>query len=396
MSFKSLVVGFVIFAVAVLLGVFELTPLAVVERISVTFLSAFGLLAFVLSFNRIERTFRKWLLVFLFLGLTSTLTNILVHDVGLVGALIGSLRQFSVLACLPLYFWLKKVSVPGLVQRTLIWIGIILFVLVAFGHVQDISLVYEGLVTTVPLEIGVKKLNLTFINLIVCLFLARYVCTYRWRELIAAGLFFSANFFGDLQRAILLAMLLVVLYALLLRRSFSLTFRSGAWLLLGLVVVLGNTSSRELISDKFGEASKILSRNEKIDDFSISARVFEAEIGLEGFYDYPITGFGVIRSSLYEDIYGEGVYFFPSDIGVLGILHTFGLLGLLVFFGQAIFIRRMEWATPFELGIKLFLAFYWLVSLSTGGVILKPLIFTSGVMFYVMTKNREIAGPGEL
>ncbi len=303
------------------------------------------------------------------------------------------MRQFHVLASVPFYFWLSEKSFAKLVDRSLIRIGVVFFAFVAFGHIQGISVDFEGLVTTVPIEVGVKKLNLTFINLIFCLFLSRYVVTNRMRELVFGAVVFSANFFGDLQRAVLAAMVAVFLYALSIKRSLHLTLRSSLLLTMVVVAVTANDDSRELIISKFGQASKIFTSSEEIEDFSVSARVREAEIGLEGFYNYPISGFGLIRNSLKDEVYGEGVYFFLSDIGVVGILHALGLLGLLVFFFQARLIWRLGWNTSFQLGIKLFLALYWLVSLSTGGLIFKPLIFTIGVVLYEVSKSERLSFP---
>jgi hypothetical protein len=67
----------------------------------------------------------------------------------------------------------------------------------------------------------------------------------------------------------------------------------------------------------------------KIDDASIFVRLKEIDFAVNGFMESPISGKGLIRSSKQKDLIGD-VYFYTGDIGIYGILFTFGIIGMVI------------------------------------------------------------------
>lgn len=116
------------------------------------------------------------------------------------------------------------------------------------------------------------------------------------------------------------------------------TMIAGATLLV-IEAAFPGTMDRLYVS--FGDAFAAVMGADNVSDVSANARILQAEIALPYVMDNIILGTGTISNQWfggYEAMFG---YFHPADLGLLGLLFTYGVAGLLFFSVQYIIFARM-------------------------------------------------------
>lgn len=86
----------------------------------------------------------------------------------------------------------------------------------------------------------------------------------------------------------------------------------------------------------YTNASSILT-GDSASDASTNLRITESRIALDGFKEHPLMGTGFVSRQWnggYNAIYN---YFYPSDVGILGNLFIFGIIGTLIYYLLFIF-----------------------------------------------------------
>jgi hypothetical protein len=132
----------------------------------------------------------------------------------------------------------------------------------------------------------------------------------------------------------------------------------------------------------FGDAFSVVFGAKNVADVSANVRIIEAEIAWPYVFDHPILGTGTISSQWYGGYAAMFGYFHPSDLGLLGLLFTYGIIGI-IFFGiqYVIIIRsypivsRLVRRIPdgdFLLATTALITFFLASSLATGLFILNP------------------------
>jgi hypothetical protein len=181
----------------------------------------------------------------------------------------------------------------------------------------------------------------------------------------------------------------VVLTALLL------LWRWGGWirflkgtallaLLAGLMIVVGALLSPAATGERLGKFSEAFSVFEFdadiIDDVSAASRVLQTAIALPQIEERPLVGSGRISSQWVEQgfIGFLGVYFFPDDIGIIGMVYQFGIVGTALFALQFVFAwwfaRRVsrKQSTTVSDTCGAYIVFLAISSLATGSFVMAP------------------------
>ena len=109
-------------------------------------------------------------------------------------------------------------------------------------------------------------------------------------------------------------------------------------------------------------------------------------IALNGFFESPIIGNGVFRSSIKEDLFGD-VHFYLSDIGIIGTLYAFGIIGPLVYLFQIKTFQKMTFESALLFGLKLNMVYLLFNSILTGSAIFHPAGFMVLLSLYMKTKQ---------
>jgi hypothetical protein len=195
--------------------------------------------------------------------------------------------------------------------------------------------------------------------------------------------------FGDFQRYVFICYLLTVFSAIIFSGKTLLKIRMVPIIGLSffvLLVIFSYSSIGDSISQKFSDVLTIFDSSAKTDDHSVNARVSEADFAMLGFYSHPIVGNGIFRSSNRENILGDN-YFYLSDVGLLGLLYAFGILGPLVYFRQFFsFFRFMR--NGYRSPALYYLFFILIFSILTGLSVLQPTIFI--FCYFLIIKSKVL------
>jgi len=167
------------------------------------------------------------------------------------------------------------------------------------------------------------------------------------------GYILSLPFLGYLVfefqgRSLLLALLVsfvVLSYAWKLRTN---PFRYPLWLACGALLAWAAVSQltprfyADLV-ERFGAAFTVVVDSEMTGDPSANARMIEAALVLPSVDEWWLAGTGVVSNQWdgsHEAVAGS--YFYAADIGVLGVVYLYGVLGLVAFGVQ--FVLAAGWS----------------------------------------------------
>jgi len=229
----------------------------------------------------------------------------------------------------------------------------------------------------------------------------------RKRYYLAAAILFLAALGGS-GRGLAVSVAATLLLFLLRLRGLRRGTIAGLKIV-SLAAVIGGViyeSSPDILSARiagFSDAFAVTVAGSTTGDSSANARLFETLTALPYMQAHPILGSGVVSHQWQggsEMAMGE--YFFASDIGIFGIVFSYGILGLLLFAFQ----YRIAWLAvsrlpepyhhPFLDAIKAFLLFSAFYSLETGmcvwdaGTTLFFVTLLDGMAPYASTLNPDV------
>lgn len=81
----------------------------------------------------------------------------------------------------------------------------------------------------------------------------------------------------------------------------------------------------------FGNASTIVTGGHTT-EYSTNMRIAESAIAIKGFFEHPFFGNGFVSSQFKGGFSGFFGYFYASDVGILGNLFVYGIIGTLIFY----------------------------------------------------------------
>ena len=193
------------------------------------------------------------------------------------------------------------------------------------------------------------------------------------------AIYFFVNAIGTSGRFLTVTFFVTVGYFLTRWRKLgaviSITIRAlaGVAVLAGLVFLVNPKLLQEKVG-RFGDAFVAVT-GQQVDDPSAYARVVETGIALPYIKRHPLIGNG-LHSTQWEDGAGAvGEYFFPDDIGLVGVVFDYGALGLVLFGLQYLFSLRAAFRLPPQLhsplldACKGYLVYTAIYSLTTGSFV---------------------------
>jgi len=126
------------------------------------------------------------------------------------------------------------------------------------------------------------------------------------------------------------------------------------------------------LEEKFSDAFLVVMSGESGDDASANARIYEIRAATPYIEKNWLFGNGHL-SHRWENGYESKIgYFFPSDIGLIGVLYKYGIAGLIFFMVQFYFVFKFRRFIPtkkrsgFILAVEGYLLYMALHSLVTG------------------------------
>jgi len=157
----------------------------------------------------------------------------------------------------------------------------------------------------------------------------------------------------------------------------------------------------ELISifiGRFNEAYYVISTFQEGNDISANVRISEFNLALQYVHKNLFLGSGNISQQWYEGSKGFLGYFHPSDIGLLGAIFTYGVIGLVLFLSQIYFIVKYCKELPVNFGkyynlsnaIKCLLLYYSILSITTGAIVFgaSTFFFFIAILYSITLYNK--------
>lgn len=167
-------------------------------------------------------------------------------------------------------------------------------------------------------------------------------------------------------------------------------------LLFSVLLLNEYTDTLNVFNDKFGQVFKLFGDEDirSIDDASVYVRIMETDYAIKKISEHPLTGNGLMRSSFLKQIMPD-LYFYPADVGLLGIVYVFGLIGIIIFvymiyitksMYKKLFLNNVYYATIF-----FYLLFMLLYSFKDGNMMLDPIRFSflAIVLYYLSLKMKK-------
>lgn len=170
---------------------------------------------------------------------------------------------------------------------------------------------------------------------------------------------------------------------------------TAAIILMGVFFYIFPSASLLRLEEKFGDAIQAAVTGQEGNDVSANARILEVGMAAPYIEKNWFLGNGFISNQWQGGFAGVIGYFHPSDIGLLGVVYEYGVLGLMIFSVQLYFIWKYAQQLPVMVGqyhrftnaIKGFLLYFVLNSITTGRyVFLVEQSFFCIVLLYCATQ----------
>jgi len=371
---KNWILAILLVITLVTLNVFNLTPVTSIVTVLLLGFSTIGHFLVLREPKLFSKEVKFWYYIGLGLMLTSLCTCYLYYGQSFVSGFVANFNFYKVGGVMLFAYLFKKnsISIPNLFSL-LTKVGWVLLALTAIMAITNFVFINESELTGKIVEVTAAKLSKTFINFIAIYWFSKYLFQNKYKFLVYSLLFFSANHFLEIQRFALLVSFLIISIGIFKRRESKATLKFifpafSALLFIGMF--LFNSVEGSALINRFSEAAKVFTEDANdINDASSAVRIYETEFALDKFKQRPLFGNGYYRASEVENIIGEGIYFYPSDIGLFGVLYTLGSLGIVVFFMQLKLVwvnYKMKHLNHYNFSIVLYLIFIMLFSLTTG------------------------------
>jgi hypothetical protein len=210
------------------------------------------------------------------------------------------------------------------------------------------------------------------------IYLAKYKKYNKWIYFILFLLFASYPIIYCNARSytVVLTVSLAIFYIKELRISAKANIAILFILVVGMFVsMIGISSSiRFFVFQKmnlFEDSLSVLQGN-KVEDSSANARLVENELAIGYIKENYILGSGVLKPSTQKEYIDE--HFYPTDIGIIGVIFNYGVLGLVILLYQLrifrnAFIEPITRNSTLVLGTAYYLLFQYIYSIFTGGFI---------------------------
>lgn len=147
------------------------------------------------------------------------------------------------------------------------------------------------------------------------------------------------------KRSLYVAMGFVIIWVVWLytskARFIKFAFKSG--LVIGMTLAILLVLEPEIIYafvSRFSDALFVMATGEKGEDASSNARIIEVLMAMPYIESHPFLGSGDLSDQWENGFEGAMGYFFPSDIGLVGGVFVYGVVGVLVLYVQFFFLQR--------------------------------------------------------
>lgn len=391
---KSKIAIFFIFLVFIFhLEVFALTPFSIVETVLNTVFLIMGFTYLLIYPKYFDKGFKKWLYAFLGLMLVSIVTSHQYLGQNILSGIIGNIAILKLGSVIFAYYLMRRYRIATVKLVAIVKnMGWVLFVFYLWMFIGNIHFTFTSVFTGSTVQMGVGKLDNSFINFSSILYLGSFFYRGKTKYLVFSLILFSSNMLEDFQRFASIAYIITLASGIFFSKNKRTILKFVPYTLLIILMSLFLFSYSDYgvkIQDKFESAFTIFEFDAGAsNDSSVNVRVLEAEYALKEFSKHPVLGNGKLREENISKTVGD-LHFYLSDIGLVGVLYVFGLLGILVYLFQVGQFTKMRIFSDPSMGLKLYMIFILFFTLLTGATIYKPGAFFIILMLYLFEIKQQ-------
>ena len=365
----------------ILTGTLNNTPLQLISiKLGILIVLLFIYLSiFYFRFNRFNKL-RIYILVLAVFPIFSAAQANKVFGQSILDGLLTHLNHFYFLIIIYLFYYFKYKKNPLLeLEKSILLLGYISVIILTPLKIffSDYEIIISSFDGSTEYIYSVYSLSSAFIVWTGFIYLAKYKNSNK--SLVKALLFISYPILFYNARSYLI--ILIITLAIFIYKELDKHLRlKGALLLFGLfnilfVSYLISPTIKTFFDDKsdlFADAINIIDSSKEVEDISANVRALEVGIALPYIEEYYLFGTGVLNTSTKKENLEE--WFFPNDIGLIGVIFNYGLIGMAVFMYQfKLFNRRfknvMIKKNNLLLGTTYYLLLYYISSIFSGSFV---------------------------
>ena len=384
-----------------ILNVFYLTPLSVFADIFILLISILGVYYF-RAYNMFKvKLYSRFFLLISVLFIISIVASYLAYHQDLISGLIASQKIFKAYSIFVIIQWHKqeKLNFNKIIDKLIILCGFYT-IFIAYASVTEFSFVRESALSSDELVVTANKYSKDLLLFGEFFFLAKYFRSGKLINLLYVSIIFAVTQIYDIQRGDIIFFAATLFIAIFLYGNKKLIVRLLLIMPAAIItffVFLGSSELMTTLTSKFSQLFMLFGSSQElsaISDASIFVRLQELEFALKGFIENPIFGNGLFRSSIKEELFGD-LYFFPADVGIVGVLYCYGIIGGLLFcyLVYLLFKERIGNLNQNSVTLYLYLVFSVFNSVKDGSLILKPTQFLFLFLVMILLKKEKIPLP---
>ena len=297
------------------------------------------------GFSRFEINGTKpWIILFLLLGFISTITGTIFFKQTLTDCIIANLNFFMIIIVLPFGYLLEKLQFTGKrferLLLTLCWTNLIIKVLL-FANKATYS--YTSFFTSNDKMLDPRSFPFTLIITGLFIYFLKFIDTANPRYLLLSLVFLIVPNIFEFQRLDFL--FVVIVLGIILVQQFkenAAPVFNFALLSFFMIVFTALYFYQELVPyiSYFDQAVLFFTDPNQVEDSSAIARLMQLDYFYNNIHKDPLFGLGMIRPGFKGDIFQGDQEFNLADMGVLGIVMTHGIVGIIVFVYQIKFVLQ--------------------------------------------------------
>ena len=376
--------------------IFTLTPLSVLANIFLFLFSVYGLYLFFIKKMYKNKFFKYIFIVINLLFFLGVISSFLFLKQDIYSGILASIRVFNSFSIFVYLLWIQNqdINIDKVFRKlfNFIWIYLIFLII---ASVLGLTFVFISPISGNELVTDASKIGKNIFWFGECYFLVKYVLKNNSLYLFKFLLIFIGTQIQDIQRGDILVLAVTIFFILFKfsdKKSVKKMYLLAPIFTFFLLILFSGSNLSKTVNEKFNQIFMLLDQSKvpKIDDPSVFIRLEEIDFAVSKFVESPIFGNGLIRTSKKEQLIGD-IYFYPDDIGIIGILFSFGFMGIIIYIyiAKKLFKISIRDNSILYTGLYVYLFYILIYTLKNGTILYNParyLFFLSLLTLYQKTK----------
>ncbi len=358
-----------------------------------------GFLNFLLKNLYKRHKFIKWgVITAVALILISIISSHVNYNQPVISGILGVTPFFYVFG--PFAFWERIrfgfISRPGVWRaiRFIIWMNAAYLLLFS---VFGLSYIFTSPFSGSMLTVDAGKIAKNFVIFGMLYYAITAINKKKARYYIySLGLFITTQI-HDIQRGtivLFIGLLLLIFFTYRKTTSVKKVLILSPLFIAGVFFLVQNTDFTNIIDKKFDAVFKLLNTDSQnqIQDASVSVRIVETTYAMDKFAENPVFGNGNLRAS-YKDRILPNLYFYPTDIGIYGVLYLYGLVGLFIYIAVLVLMKRqykiIDRRNTIQMAFFFFLLYNVIATLKDANIFRNPDFFILLMLLVIYTKKNK-------